>query len=527
MTVLRVGHWQLEAGVRDAFGVLGAEFAKLPEVQREFGRVEIRQEAIPEDIYGQWLTSQMLGRTSPDLVEIGKLPEPVLLAFQSRYFLPLNDVAAAANPFNVGTALEGVPLKETFPDGMHAGYRDELQSFTKIPLSRFTARVFYNKSLLEKLTGLSEPPGELRAFLAVCRKIGAQRQASGQPYIPIASSAYHAAYWFANTTEPLTYPLVYGADYNRDGDVAEDETYVGIKTGKMSLNDRPWRARFALTRELVQQFQPGFIGLGRDEAVFLFAQQRAVFMCTGTWDVGSLVEQARGKFEVGIANFPQPAFEDAEYGHLEPGPRFDPAFAAFAFGLTNTSKHPELAKRFLQFLASKRGNAELNRIIGWIPAIADAPIPPELARFAPCDQGIYAAGNLVLGPDTLVAFNQYFSLYETDPGFSFERFVRDFTPVYLQRGQLDWEEYQREWRRAAVVNEEVLGAMRGAALLHNDAPDSAEWVAYRAFGMVRQLVPQLEYHEREEWLARPPAVGPYAYRAEALERARKNLAGAP
>ena len=117
----------------------------MPEVRREFGEVEIRQEAIPEDIYGQWLTSQMLGRTSPDLVEIGKLPEPVLLAFQSRYFLPLNDVAGAANPFNRGTSLEGVPLRATFPDGMHAGYKEELQSFTKIPLSRFTRGCFITR----------------------------------------------------------------------------------------------------------------------------------------------------------------------------------------------------------------------------------------------------------------------------------------------------------------------------------------------------------------------------------------------
>ena len=137
--VLRIGHWQLESGVREAFETLGKEFAALPEVKAKYGDVKIVQDAIPDTTYGQWLTSQMMGQTAPDLLEVGMLPEPILLAYQNRYFMPLTEMAARPNPFNKGTAMEGVALKETFLDGMRSGYQEELQAYMRVPLSRFTS----------------------------------------------------------------------------------------------------------------------------------------------------------------------------------------------------------------------------------------------------------------------------------------------------------------------------------------------------------------------------------------------------
>src|SRR4051794_12322279 len=69
-TVIRIGHWQLESGVREAFETLGKQFAELPEVKARYGDVKIAQDAIPDTTYGQWLTSQMMGQTAPDLLEV-------------------------------------------------------------------------------------------------------------------------------------------------------------------------------------------------------------------------------------------------------------------------------------------------------------------------------------------------------------------------------------------------------------------------------------------------------------------------
>ena len=83
---------------------------------------------------------------------------------------------------------EDLELKETLTDGMKGGYQEEMQAYTRVPLSRFAQRVFYNKTLLKKLTGLEKPPTELRAFLKLCEQIHAKKLPNGQPYTPITSS---------------------------------------------------------------------------------------------------------------------------------------------------------------------------------------------------------------------------------------------------------------------------------------------------------------------------------------------------
>jgi raffinose/stachyose/melibiose transport system substrate-binding protein len=528
-TTLRIGHWQLEAGVREAFETLGRDFAALPEIKAKYGDVRVVQDAIPDSTYGQWLTSQMMGQTAPDLLEVGMLPEPIMLAYQNRYFLPLTEMATRANPFNKGTVMEGVPLKETFLDGMRSGYQEELQAYMRVPLSRFTSRMFYNKTLLRKLTGEDAPPRDLRMFFALCGQIGVQAipGGTGQRYIPIANSTWHATHWFQNVAEPLTFANVFMGDFSRDANVGSDETYAAIATDRMRLADLTWRARFDLTRQLVAQSNPGFIGVGRDEALFLFAQQKAVFISTGIWDVGSLQAQAEGKFEVGIADFPRLDSQDPEYGRLALGPLFDPAWAQFPFGVYRLSKHPELAQDFLLYLASVKGNEKLNRIIRWIPSVAGVPIPPEFAKFAPVDSGICAAGNLTPGGNTAAAFNKYFSEYQTNPGYSFEQFQRDFLPVYKAQGRVDWEEQQRDWRRSQVTNEKFLAGLRGEALLRAVDERDERWVAYRSFTALRQVLPAIEHRQQERLVRGGPQrpVAPYDYLPEAIETVRKQLSG--
>jgi raffinose/stachyose/melibiose transport system substrate-binding protein len=540
VVTLRIGHWQLETGVREAFRQLGADFAALPEVQARYGKVQILQDAIPDSSYGQWLTSQMMGETAPDLVEMGMLPDPILRSYESRYFLPLNALAAAPNPFNKGTPLEGLPLRETFSDGMRSGYAEELQSYTKVPLSRFTSRIFYNRTLLEKLTGKGEVPRDLGAFVALCREISQKTEArSGQRYIPIASSSWHLPHWLGNIAEPLTYPNVFVADYSRDGEVGSDEIFAAIDAGRMHLTDPPWEARFEVTRELTAEFNPGFAGIGRDEALFLFAQQKAVFISTGIWDVSSLQDQARGKFEVGIADFPRPSAGDPALERFALGPLYDPAWAAFPFGVYRLSKHPELAEDFLRYLASARGNEKLNQIVGWIPVISGARIPASLARFAPVDQGIFAAGSLTLGGDTLNAYTRAFSEFLTNPGYSYNDFLRDFLPAYRRLGRLDWDEMQRDYRRGEAPTERTLAAMRGQALLESalskapEAPSATQfststpWLTYRNYLATRQVMLQLERHAIDQLVTpageAPRPVAPYDYLPEALVRARRHL----
>lgn len=230
--VIRIGHWQLEAGVREGFNELAAEYSKM------HPNVKVIQDAIPETAYSQWLSTQFIGGTAPDIVEMGMLPFQILISFYNRYVIPLTPVVNRPNPYNKGTEFEDTPWRNTFVDGLSSGYVNELQEYMSIPMAGFTTRAFYNKDLLRKITGSETPPANYRDFLEVCRKIKDYREPDGTSYTPLVGSKYHFSIWQSAMADVLTYRLLEKADLNRDGGVSNDELFVAVKSGRLSFKGR-------------------------------------------------------------------------------------------------------------------------------------------------------------------------------------------------------------------------------------------------------------------------------------------------
>ena len=535
--VIRLGHWQLEGGVRDGIN-------KMAEKYREtHPNVRIIQDAIPESTYGQWVSTQLMGGTAPDLLQVGgQLAGNIWLSYYNRYFEPLTRYVYAPNPYNKGTELEGVPLRQTYKDGMKTAYVAEMQEYMSVPLTLFGTRIFYNKTLLRKLL---TPPGEsllsdeefqkicdklsdYREFLKVCDQISKQtNETDGKPYIAIAGSAYHFGQWDPMMFSPVTYGCMRRADFNRDGFVGNDEMYIAFKTGMLDFTYPPLDRWLTMIREVTDYFQTGYTGLGRDEAVFLFAQQRAVFMTTGTWDAGSLIEQAKGQFEIGIMDFPLPAADDPVYGGVVEGRIYESPGVGFSFGVTRTSKHPDIARDFLMFLSSQKGNEELNGIIGWIPSIKGTKIIPMLQAFEPHLEGVYGNINFALGGNTTVAWGQQLDLYKVNQA-SKEQFAETFTKYYLANGLKDFLEQQKDWRRGIQRNDQYLAGIRGRAMLADERaakatdPEEAEkarreaesaWVRYRAITASRQIWGELNHARQLRTIYAEEApnggIGPY------------------
>lgn len=518
--VLRIGHWQLEAGVREAFDQMAAAYQDLhPEVF-------ITQDAIPESTYGQWMTTQLMGGTAPDIIEAGLgVPYNVLLGFHNRYFMPLTSYVNQPNPYNKGTDLERTPWRATYKDAMRNSYIDELQEYMLVPLSQYGTRIFYNKDLLKRLTGLDQAPHDYRAFLRACETIQQQRDARGQPYTPIAGSGYHIGMWDWFMCDPLTFGAVRRLDFNRDGTVGNDEFYAGLTTDRIDLLFPPYAAKFRMLEQLTRQCQPGFTGLGRDEAVFLFAQQRAVFITTGTWDAGSLQEQARGSFELGIMDFPVPAADDPEFGAIIEGPSYERPMAGLPFAITRTSKHPEVAIDFLQFLSSREGNQEFNRIIGWIPTISGTSLAPLLEAFEPRLEGTYAAMPVTLGGETFIKWQQLVSLFQVHQ-IGYEQMAAEFEPFYREHGQFEYAEMQRNRRRGVIRDEQFLAGFRARALAAEGISAASLQAKYRQMTTSRLLTRDLGPALLQQQLDQGPltnAVGPYAFGPEAIARVRERL----
>ncbi len=518
---LRIGHWQLEASVRDALTLMAEEYRKT------HPNVYIIQDAIPESVYAQWISTQLMGGTAPDMIQVGhgSVPGNIWLSYYNRYFLPLGRYVGRPNPYNKGNELENEPLRKTYKDGMRTSYIDELQEYISVPLSMFGVRIFYNQTLLKKLTGLDTAPAEYRAFLEVCAKIASQTNPYGKPYIPIASSGYHFGMWEDMMFNPMTYGVVRKADFNRDAFVGNDELFFAFKTGRVDFDFPPIRGKYKMIREVSDYFQTGYTGLTRDEAVFLFAQQKAVFMTTGTWDARSLEKQAEGQFEVGVMDFPLPLKSDPYYGPIVEGPVYERPGGGFSFAITRTCKHQDIALDFLLFIAGKEKNEELNRIIGWIPCILGTQMDPMLQAFAPHLEGVYGAFPQTLGGETITRWNQLFSSYQINQ-LSFEDLAKDYTEFYLKNGMTDFLEQQRDWRRGMLRNEQFLAGIRAKAVASTGDESTSAWVKYRALTTARQIWSELTHSRQMKLIekgADAGAVGPYEYSPAVMEKITKRV----
>jgi len=517
---LRLGHWQLESSFRDAINEMAADYAKI------HPNVRIVQDAVPESVYPQWSSTQMMGGTAPDIIEMYKGPYQLGLQMYNRYCIPLTSYVDRPNPYNKGTALNGIPLRKTYIDGLQGGYIQELQEYMQIPVTCVAIRVFYNKDLYRKLTGRTAPPRDFRDFAAALREIKSKVDPQGRPYIPIANSKFHSSIWESGLCDLATYRLMEKADFSRDGWVGNDELYVAVNAGRIDFHAKPIEVKFKLMRLICDNSQVGFTGLSRDEAVFLFAQQRAVFISTGTWDARSLMLQAEGDFEVGVMDFPIPSKDDPEFGELFPGPRQESAGVCGAFAITRTCKHPDIAIDFLLFLSSQANNEKFNKRIGWIPCISGAGMDGMLAEFKPCYQGIHPNFSPFLGGETYIRWNQLMSLFQIGQ-ISYDEFVDQYSAFYKEYGLLDFQEQQKDWRRGTIANDAFLAGIRSQALFpKSQAEGDSYWIKYRSISGERLTFSEI-WHARQARMVSAGIPkgksGPYEYAAKAIERINSRL----
>ncbi len=327
----------------------------------------------------------------------------------------------------------------------------------------------------------------------------------------------------------VSFPLLKRIDFNHDGTVGMDEMYIALKSGYVTTDHPGFKAVFQMIREVTDNFQPGWMGLGRDEAVFLFAQQRAVFLSTGTWDAMSLREQAEGQFEVHVMDFPRPTKDDPVYGENVVGPLYEKPYVGFQFGLTRTCKHPEVALDFMFFLASRKYNEQLNKIIGWIPGTKGCQMDPLLQAFKPHLDGVYppfnSGSSFNLGGDTWIKWQQCYSLFQVKKT-DYEGMMRAFIPYYIKNGLKDYQEQVRDARRGFQKNEQFAAGIRALAMEKTGDEATSTWIRYATLKFNGQISPDMAYYRQDHVLKQKeslPPEGPYEYSQSVLENVRRQV----
>lgn len=373
--IIRLAHWQLEPPVR-------AAFEKIAKIYMEEHRgVTVEVLAVPERTYAQWFMTRLVGGFAPDIVGIRSNRDAALIA---RYFTPLTEPVEAPNPYNAGTPLAQTPWRNTFIDGLASdeAYHPQLLDYYAVPVSQFTYRIIYNRSLWREILGNTPLPTTYAELVALCDRFSEEAQKKGRDIVPFLASKYHAEAvyqrLFKSQTQRLTERLRGTPLYPYNS----VDFPIDFLRGDWTLDDRELLSGLKIIRETSKVFQPGYQQLSREDGGFRFLQGTALMIYTGSWDYGSFRSQA--DFELGVFQLPIPESGSPGYGEFVVGEPYEGSITpSTCFSLSRQSQHPDQALDFMQFLTSVRGNRIFAQTSGWLPGILDVEPTKDIEPYYP------------------------------------------------------------------------------------------------------------------------------------------------
>ncbi len=388
--VIRFTHWQIEAGPREAFDAMIKRYEELNP------NVRVEQVAVPGNVYNQWLRTQLIGGTASDIIEFGRHMQG-MNDVPPRFFAPISEYVELPNPYNRGTALEGVRWRDTFKDGLNSpdAYIPNLSNYYAVTQCMLSMRLYYNPELLRELTGSEIPPSTYPEFLALNDKLKARIAEPKDRVALLAGSRFNSYVLLDPMLTRVGLDVSYANDRFRLQGPAGPE--VGLEYLRGGWNFRRPELLDGLNRmrEVSTTMRPGFQQLERDAAVQDFLRGRAMMIVTGTWDATSLTRMA--PFKVGVTVVPWPTMADGKIGRYYWTPISEGATTAMSLYLNKASHHSAEAIDFLQFITSVEGNTIFVRESGWLPAVREVPIPDELKVHLPNFDGYTARSNFSHG----------------------------------------------------------------------------------------------------------------------------------
>ena len=427
--VIRVAHNVTDTRVQNAFRSLADAYERLhPDVT-------IRVQSIPQRAYEQWATTQLMGGTAPDLIQMldrsGRWE-----TLGQQYLVPLTAHIGQPNPYNEGTVLEGVPWRDTYVDGMEGGYFFHVMEFFSIPTTLDNIRIFYNKDLFREIIGNAAPPRDFRSWLAIAEKIRNYSERGKKTIYPLAVAQEDNLY-------RRFFPTLNGDTMDRYdlwmwGISEYMYIYYALLVDGIDLKQERIRAALRLIKDVYRQCQPSFLSDLAEQKRFLFIQEKAAMVTGNTRDLG--IYRKFADFEVGVFDFPQVEPEDPVYGKYYVGPSVENPLSTFSFGVTQVSRHKDLALDFMRFCTSLENNERFCGELAWYSAITGAELrDPSLKVFEPRTEGVVNFPNLDPGHGPInLYFQQHFPLY-LDGQLTFDQFMDELRVTFLERAQENFQ----------------------------------------------------------------------------------------
>ncbi|MBN8526012.1 MAG: extracellular solute-binding protein [Planctomycetes bacterium] len=402
VAVVRISHWQLELGYRQALQRLMDDYNAMQDERFKRGeikkRVKVIQLPVSEKTYAQLINTNLIAHTAPDIIEMG-FSRMVSGGYKAEYFVNISSLAELPNPYNAEQylspeldadtkrALPVMPWRDTFLDGMIGGFDRDLQGYYGV-CTTFApgGRLAVNVDMLKAATGSEDLPQTLGQLLDACAKLRAWGKANGREVWPIAATRYNTNNW-TSMIAPFLRESQRAVDADRDGSVNMHEFLTASQKGVWSFSDPAMADLVAATRALSAEFPNGFTAMDRDAAMFLFTQQQSAFFQCGAWDAGTVYRLAEGKFKVKIMGSVMPG-KGEKWGPKHPVNEAAMT-AACSYGLYKLSPNLDVAIDFLRYWTSQAQNQRFNQEADWVPCIVGTRLTEGMKAFTPRIEGIY------------------------------------------------------------------------------------------------------------------------------------------
>jgi len=427
--VIRLAHRVTDKNVQKAFRVIADKYEQInPGVKIEFL-------LIADKAYQQWITTQCIGKTVPDIVQMGGYYEQTWQSLATRYMIPLSGYVNRPNPYNVNTELENLSWRETYLDRMSSGYWDHLTEFYTIPLTVETIRVYYNKDMFAQ-AGFNDAPKDLDEFFAVCEKLKTYSGKKGRVF-PIAANNMDIYTIFYRYYSVLADGMIDQYDACYWGSPRIECALYGLYSGAFTFNNEKIKQPFEVIKKIMSYAQPGFISSDSSQARFLFIQQDAAMIVGNVRDAKVFADSA--DFNIGIFDFPLPSANDPLNGGFAMAQMSESQVPTIHFSLTRNSPNQDKAVDFMMYCTSLKENELFNKLVNWYPVIKGAEPLPQIAVFKPHPVGAGARFmpielNL---PQVALWFRQEFPRYLTNE-INFEQLADSLDEVWLTSGVEDY-----------------------------------------------------------------------------------------
>jgi len=295
-------------------------------------KINFAPSAPPE--YNAVLNSKLDAGSAGDLITCRPFDASLEL-FKKGKLADLSDLAAMAN----------------FSDVAKSAWQtdDGAQTFC-VPMASVIHGFIYNKTAFDEL-GLTPPKTEAE-FFALLDKI----KEDGS-YIPMAMGT--ADQWEAAT---MGYQNI-GPNYWHG-----EEGRKALIEGTQKLTDEPWVAPFRQLAKWKDYLGDGFEAQTYPDSQNLFTLGRAAIYPAGSWEIGVFSPQIGGAFEMGAFPPPVPAEGDTCYisDHTD-----------IALGMNAATKHPEEARKFLEWVGSSEFAALYANALPGFFSLNSAPVEME------------------------------------------------------------------------------------------------------------------------------------------------------